>query len=113
MAGKPLGFFSAMLFGIIFSVGWTPCVGAFLGSALAMASQQGKVLTGVMMLLCYSLGLGIPFVVSAMLIDKLKGAFTAIKRHYHVINAICGIFLIVVGILMMSGLLGRFLTLLS
>lgn len=113
LAGKPLGFFSAMLFGIIFSVGWTPCVGAFLGSALAMASQQGSVLTGVMMLLCYSLGLGIPFVVSALLIDKLKGTFGAIKRHYGVINTICGIFLIVIGVLMMSGLLGRFLTLLG
>lgn len=113
MAGKLLGFFSAMLFGIIFSVGWTPCVGTFLGSALALASQQGEILTGVIMLLCYSLGLGIPFVVSALLIDKLKGAFAAIKRHYGIINAVCGIFLIVVGILMMSGLLGRFLMLLS
>ena len=62
-----LGFFSAMAFGVIFSVGWTPCVGAFLGSALMMASQQGKVLVGMGMLLCYSLGLGVPFLVSAVL----------------------------------------------
>ena len=53
-----MGFFSSILFGIVFSVGWTPCVGAFLGSALVLASQQGKVLVGVMMLLCYSIGLG-------------------------------------------------------
>ena len=102
-----------MLFGIIFSVGWTPCVGAFLGSALAMASQQGKVLTGVMMLLCYSLGLGIPFVVSAMLIDKLKGAFSFIKRNYKVINLVCGILLISVGILMMTGLMTKSVSLFS
>ena len=113
MAGKPLGFFSDALFGIIFSVGWKPCVGAFLGSALALASQQGQVLTGVLMLLVYSLGLGIPFVASALLIDKLKGAFAVIKRHYKVINTVCGIFLIAVGVLMMTGLLGRLLTLLS
>ena len=52
-----MGFFSAFLFGIIFSIGWTPCVGAFLGSALMLASQQGHVIEGVFMLLTYSLGL--------------------------------------------------------
>lgn len=111
--GRELGFFSSLLFGIIFSVGWTPCVGAFLGSALMLASQQGQVLTGVGMLLCYSLGLGIPFVLSAVLIDRLKGAFDLIKHNYRIINLICGGLLILVGILMMTGLLGRFLTLLS
>ncbi len=110
---KQLGFFSAMLFGVIFSVGWTPCVGAFLGSALMLASQQGEVLTGILMLLCYSLGLGIPFVVSAVLIDKLTSAFGFIKKHYTVINRICGVFLVAVGVLMMTGLLGRVLTLLG
>ena len=69
-----MGFISSILFGVIFSVGWTPCVGAFLGSALMLASQQGHVLTGIFMLLCYSLGLGIPFLISAVLIDKLKSA---------------------------------------
>ena len=113
LAGKDLSFFSALLFGIIFSVGWTPCVGAFLGSALAMASQQGKMLTGVMMLLCYSLGLGIPFVISALLVDRLKGAFNFIKKHYTVINIICGSFLVLIGILMMSGLMSLWLSLLS
>ena len=106
-------FFSAVLFGIVFSIGWTPCVGAFLGSALLLASSQGHVLEGVGMLLCYSLGLGIPFVVSAILIDKLKGAFDFIKRNYSMINKICGIFLIVVGLSMATGMLGRLLTLLS
>ena len=47
-----MGFWQAALFGIVFSVGWTPCVGAFLGSALMLASQQGQVLTGMLMLLC-------------------------------------------------------------
>jgi len=108
-----LGFFSAMIFGIIFSVGWTPCVGAFLGSALILASQQGQVLAGVGMLLCYSLGLGIPFLVSAVLIDRLKEAFTFIKRHYRVVNALCGAFLIVIGMMMATGNLGRLLAALS
>ncbi len=108
-----LGFFSSILFGIVFSLGWTPCVGAFLGSALMLASQQGKVITGVIMLFVYSLGLGIPFVISALLIDKLKNAFTFIKKNYKVINIICGSFLILVGALMVTGLLSRVLTILA
>jgi len=110
MGEKRPGFISSLLFGIVFSIGWTPCVGAFLGSALTMASQQGEVLKGILMLLTYSLGLGIPFAVSALLIDKLKSTFDFIKKHYRVINAVCGAFLILIGILMMTGLLGRFIT---
>lgn len=113
LKNKRLGFFSALLFGVVFSIGWTPCVGAFLGSALMMASQEGNVLKGVAMLLCYSLGLGIPFVVSAVLIDKLKSTFNFIKKHYNVINTVSGILLVLLGILMMTGLLGRFLTILN
>lgn len=107
------GFFPSMLLGIVFSIGWTPCVGAFLGSALMLASQQGHVLEGVMMLLAYSLGLGIPFLLSAVLIDYLKFAFQWIKRHYGVINTVCGVLLVLLGVLMATGMLGRFLTLLS
>ena len=113
MDTKEMGFGSALLFGIIFSLGWTPCVGAFLGSALMMASQQGQVLAGMGMLLAYSLGLGVPFILSAVLIDKLKSAFDFIKRNYNVINTVSGILLILVGILMMTGMLGRLMGLLS
>ena len=108
-----MNFFSALLFGVIFSLGWTPCVGAFLGSALMMASQQGHALQGTLMLLCYSLGLGIPFILSAVLIDSLKSAFSWIKRNYTLINAISGCLLIVIGILMATGTLGRLLSILS
>lgn len=108
-----MGFFPAFLFGVVFSVGWTPCVGAFLGSALAMASGQGDVISGIIMLLLYSLGLGVPFLLSAVLIDKLKGAFNFIKKNYKTINIICGIFLIVIGILMATGLMNKFISLLS
>lgn len=107
------GFFQSALFGIIFSVGWTPCVGAFLGSALMLASQQGHVIEGSLMLLSYSLGLGVPFLISALLIDQLKGAFNWVKGHYDVINKVCGGLLVIVGILMATGLLGRFLNLLN
>ena len=108
-----MNFFSAMLFGVVFSIGWTPCVGAFLGSALMLASQQGHMLEGMVMLLCYSLGLGVPFLMSAVLIDKLKSAFHWIKAHYDVVNKVCGGLLVLIGLLMATGVLGRFLTVLS
>ncbi len=110
---KNMGFFSALLFGIVFSLGWTPCVGAFLGSALMLASQQGHVLEGMLMLLAYSLGLGIPFLLSAVLIGYLKSTFDWIKRNYRVINLISGCLLLVIGVLMATGTLGRLLSLLS
>lgn len=105
------GFLASILFGIVFSIGWTPCVGAFLGSALMMASQNGTMVEGILMLIMYSAGLAIPFIFSALLIDRLKGTFDVIKRHYRMINIISGMLLIIVGILMMSGMMGYFLSL--
>ena len=106
---EDMGFFAAMLFGMVFSLGWTPCVGAFLGSALALASQQAHVFEGMLMLLAYSLGIGIPFILSAVLIDYLKSAFNWIKKHYTIINYMSGVVLIIVGILMVTGTLARVL----
>jgi cytochrome c-type biogenesis protein len=108
-----LGFFSSMIFGIVFSISWTPCVGAFLGSALLMASLGGSLLQGISMLLAFSIGLGIPFVASALLIDQLKGTFNFIKRNYKIINFISGGLLIIIGILMATGYMGYFLSLLT
>ncbi len=113
MKTESLSFFSSILFGIIFSIGWTPCVGAFLGSALMLAASSGESLRGVLMLLSYSLGLGIPFIASAVLIDKLKSTLDFIKKHYSVINIISGALLVVVGILMATGLMGYFLSFLT
>lgn len=110
---KSLGFFSSLAFGAVFSIGWTPCVGAFLGSALLLASQQGSALQGILMLLAFSAGLGIPFIASAILIDRLKSTFDFIKKHYRPINLISGGLLVVIGILMMTGYMGYFLSLLS
>jgi cytochrome c-type biogenesis protein len=108
-----MGFFPAMIFGIVFSVGWTPCVGAFLGSALMLASQRAHIVEGMLMLLAYSLGLGIPFILSAVLIDYLKTAFNWIKKNYKIINTVSGLLLVLIGILMATGTLGRLLSLLS
>ena len=102
---KISGILSAFLFGVIYSVSLTPCVGAFLGSALMLASASATAWRGVLLLFCYSLGMGSLFLLSAVLIDRLKGTFRFIKEHYRVINLVCGIFLIVVGVLMACGLM--------
>lgn len=109
----PKGFFSSVLFGIVFSIGWTPCVGAFLGSALTLAAATGSTIHGVLLLLCYSLGLGIPFVLSAVLIDRLEGAFTWIKQHYRAVNMGCGVLLVLVGVLISTGMMGVWLAALA
>lgn len=108
-----MGFFVAMVFGVIFSIGWTPCVGAFLGSALMLASQQAHVVEGTLMLLAYSLGLGVPFVLSAVMIDYLMGAFAWIKKNYRTVNIVCGGFLVLVGVMMATGTMGRLLAILG
>lgn len=108
-ASKINGIFSAFLFGIIFSINLTPCVGAFLGSALMMASVSGTMLKGTLLLLLYSLGLGIPIILSALLINKLNSVFTFIKKNYKIINVISGLFLILIGILIMFGIMNTFL----
>ena len=110
--GDIRSFFSAFVFGMVYAVSLTPCTGAFLGSAIMLAASSGTALKGALLLFVYSLGLGIPFLLSALLIDQLTGTFNAIKRHYNVINKACGLFLIAVGILMACGLLGRWMALL-
>lgn len=104
---------SSFLFGIVFSIGWTPCVGAFLGSALMLASQQGSAAKGILMLFVYSMGLGIPFIISAVIIERLMTAFGWIKAHYGIITKISGILLIIVGFMMMFGMMDRFLSILT
>ncbi len=103
------GVISAFIFGIIYSVSLTPCVGAFLGAALTQAANSGTALKGTLLLVSYSLGLGVPFVISAVLIKELSGAFNFIKKHYKIINLVCGLFLVLVGILMCTGLLNKLL----
>lgn len=105
--------FSAFVFGLIYSVSLTPCVGAFLGSALMIAASEGGAFKGFTLLLAYSLGLGVPFLFSAVLIEKFNGMFDFIKKHYKVINIICGVFLIIVGVFIACGMLNRLLAILS
>jgi len=98
---------------MIYSVSLTPCVGAFLGSALMMASTSGGAVTGALLLLTYSLGLGIPFLISAVLIDRLNSVFTFIKKHYNIVNLVSGIFLILIGVAMIFGFMNKIMAFFS
>lgn len=95
-----LSFFSSIIFGMIFSVCWTPCVGVFLSSALMMSATSENILKGGIMLLIYSIGLGIPFIITSVFLEKLKSTFNSIKKHYNIINKIAGIILILSGIML-------------
>ncbi len=98
---KDLNFFKAILFGILFSFSWTPCIGTFLSSALLLIAKQQDLVKGILLMLVYAIGLGIPFIISVILIEKLKEVFNFIKKHYRIIKIISGIILIIMGIYMM------------
>ena len=91
-------FIKALIFGILFSISWTPCIGTFLSSALLLVAQKESILEGLAMMLLYSAGMGIPFIISAIFIDKLKNTFDFIKKHYNIIKKISGTILILSGI---------------
>lgn len=103
-----LGFFSSILFGFVFGFGWTPCLGAFLGSALVLASNSKTVLQGITLLLVYSAGLGIPFIVAAIIFDQFKVAFRLIQKNIKLISIISGVLLILAGILVFTDSLKYF-----
>lgn len=95
-----LNFIKSFIFGFLFSISWTPCIGTFLSSALLMVASQQQMVKGILLMLVYSVGLGIPFIISAVLIEKLKEVFNFIKKNYNIIKKISGIILILMGIYM-------------
>lgn len=97
---KDLNFFKSMIFGMLFSISWTPCIGTFLASALLLIAKNQDMVKGILLMLVYSIGLGIPFIISAVLLEKLKEVFDFIKKHYDIIKKISGVILIIMGIYM-------------
>lgn len=98
---KNLNFIKSLIFGILFVLSMTPCVGTFLTSAILLIATEEKIVNGIFLIVLYCLGLGIPFIISAILIDKLKNVFNLIKKNYKVIKFICGLILIIMGIYLM------------
>lgn len=93
----------ALLLGVAFALGWTPCVGPVLGAILVLASDQGTVAAGAGLLLLYALGMGIPFLVMALLMDRVRGVTSWLSRHGRVINAGGGVLLLAMGGLILFG----------
>lgn len=105
--GKQLA--NPFLFGLVFAVSWTPCVGTFLAAALTYIATVATSWTSFLLILSYCLGLGLPFLLSALLVEESKAAIDFLKQHYQLINRISGLFLIIFGLATMTGYLGSWL----
>jgi cytochrome c-type biogenesis protein len=99
---KPAGPLGALLVGIAFAFGWTPCIGPILAGILAVAGAQETIGKGVQLLAVYSAGLGIPFLMTALAIDRFFAAFARIRRHYRLIELVSGGLLVAIGVLIFT-----------
>jgi len=104
---KPSGYAGSFLVGIVFAAGWTPCIGPILAAILAVAAAEESISQGVILLLLYSLGLGVPFFFSALAMHKFLLAFNRFKKYIRLFEIITGVFLIVIGVLIYSNWLSR------
>jgi cytochrome c-type biogenesis protein len=105
-SSKPLGLLGAFLVGLAFAFGWTPCIGPILASILMMAATSGQAGQGLLLLTIYSVGLGLPFLVSGLLFHQFLSFFQHFRRYIRLTEIITGVLLILVGLLLISGKLG-------
>ncbi|MBG9980271.1 cytochrome C biogenesis protein CcdA [Facklamia sp. DSM 111018] len=112
-AGNQGNVANPLLFGIVFAVSWTPCVGTFLAAALTYIATVESSIRSFVLILSYCVGLGLPFLISALLIEESKQAIQFLKKHFSLIHKLSGGFLIIFGLLTMSGILGRLLAYLA
>ena len=101
-----LGPWAAPVMGMAFALGWSPCIGPILGGVLTIAGTEGEVARGVALLTSYSLGLAVPFVISALALDRIEGALSFFKRHARGINLFAGIVLAGFGVLLITHRVG-------
>jgi cytochrome c-type biogenesis protein len=99
---KPRGVVGAFVVGLAFAFGWTPCIGPILAGILAVAGSQETVSQGIRLLAVYSLGLGIPFLLTALAINRFFAAFAKIRRYYHAIEIVSGLLLVAIGVLIFT-----------
>lgn len=104
---KPAGYVGSYLVGIAFAAGWTPCIGPILAAILAVAATEERVYQGVLLLLLYSLGLGVPFFLSALALHRFMEVFNRFKKYIHLFEIITGVFLVVIGALIYTNWLSR------
>jgi cytochrome c-type biogenesis protein len=103
LQNKPVGYLGSALVGLAFGAGWSPCIGPILGAVLTYTSATATLGEGMGLLLAYSLGLGIPFLLAALVVDRFIGWFQRYRRFIPLVNRIAGIVLVVVGVLLVTG----------
>ncbi|UCG00010.1 MAG: cytochrome c biogenesis protein CcdA [Spirochaetaceae bacterium] len=108
MRSSPTGRLGALLLGMAFGGGWTPCVGPILASILFLAGSSAQVLQGTLLLAVYSLGLGLPFILAGLFFSQFLGARERMKRHFDTLRIVSGAFLVLIGLLIALGRLQRF-----
>jgi cytochrome c-type biogenesis protein len=101
-ASKPAGLLGAFVVGLAFAFGWTPCIGPILGTILALAADEGTLQRGVILLAVYSLGLGVPFLLTSLMVNQFFKAFAKIRRHYRLIEVTAGVLMVTVGVLIFT-----------
>ncbi|MEJ6708213.1 MAG: cytochrome c biogenesis protein CcdA [Amylibacter sp.] len=100
--------FGAYVLGLAFAFGWTPCIGPILGAILSVAAQEGSVARGTILMAAYALGLGLPFIIAAIFINRAVGVMNRFKRHMGLVEKIMGALLILVGLALIFDLFSRF-----
>lgn len=100
--------FGAYVLGLAFAFGWTPCIGPVLGTILSLAAQEGSVERGLMLMGAYALGLGIPFLLTALFLNRALGLMGRLKRHMNTIERVMGVLLVGVGLMMLTGAFSDF-----
>ena len=100
---KPRGLLGALVLGFAFAFGWTPCIGPILASVIAIASTKDTVGQGVVLLAIYSMGLGIPFLLTSLAFNKFLAFYGRFKKHFHTMEVVSGVLVIMVGLLMLTG----------
>ena len=107
---KPRGKFGALVLGLVFAFGWTPCVGPILAGILTIASTKQTVTEGMFLLAVYSAGLGIPFLVTSLCLNQFLAFYGRFKKHFHAVEIVSGALVVAVGVLILTGSLSRLAT---
>jgi cytochrome c-type biogenesis protein len=102
LKNKPLGYFGTLVVGIAFGAGWSPCIGPILGAILTMAANEADLQRGLVLLLAYSAGLAVPFLLAALMVDRFLKLFAKVRKQMIWVNRFAGVMLILVGILMVT-----------
>jgi cytochrome c-type biogenesis protein len=107
---KPRGFFGSLVLGFAFAFGWTPCIGPILAGIMTIASTKETVAEGMLLLAVYSAGLGIPFLLTSIALNKFLAFYGRFKRHFHAVEVASGVLVIAIGVLVLTGSLARLAT---